>query len=103
MLTTMDYQSWDEKDHRHNDMYISIAKHGEALLGQKVQTVEISPANDLFVTLENNARIEIFSSNGNLQLTDEKEQWFFYKPKDKTYPYLCITNNCVEIESKECL
>ena len=103
LLTTLDYQSWDEKDHRHNDMYISIAKHGEALLGQKVQTVEISPANDLFVTLDNNARIEIFSSNGKLQLTDEIEQWFFYKPKDKAYPYLSITNNCVETESKEYL
>lgn len=92
LLTTQDYQSWNEKDHKHNDMYLNIAKHGESIIGQKVQAVEISPTNDLFITLDNDVRIEIFSSNGNLQLTDEKEQWFFYKPKDKAYPFLSISN-----------
>ena len=96
LLTTQDYHSWDETDHKHNDMYINIAKHGESLIGQTVRAVEISPTNDLFVTLVNDARIEIFSSNGALQLTDEKEQWFFYKPEDQTYPFLSISNTGAE-------
>lgn len=101
LLTTRDYQSWDESNHKHNDMYINIAKHGEALVGQRVTAVEISPVNDLFVTLDNDARIEIFSSNGNLQFTAEKEQWFFYKPKDKAYPFLSISNTGAERERNE--
>ena len=35
LLTTQDYQSWDENDHKHNDMYLNIAKHGATLIGQK--------------------------------------------------------------------
>ena len=101
LLTTQDYQSWDEKDHKHNDMYLNIAKYGETLIGQKAQAVEISPMNDLFVTLDNDVRIEIFNSNGILRLTDEKEQWFFYKPKDETYPFLSIRSTGAEWEQNE--
>ena len=101
LLTTQDYQSWDEKDHKHNDMYLNIAKHGETLIGQKVQSVEVSPINDLFIVLDNDTRIEIYNSEGSHQLSEESEQWFFYKPKDKTYPYWSVTNNGVETGSNE--
>ena len=101
LLTTRDYQSWDEKDHKHNDMYFNIAKHGEALIGQSVRSVEVSKVNDLFIVLENGAQIEIYSGNGRHQLSEESEQWFFYKPKDKAYPYLSVTNNGVETENNE--
>ena len=101
LLTTQDYQSWDEKDHKHNDMYLNIAKHGATLIGQTVRSVEVSKVNDLFITLTNDVKIEILSSNGSLQLSDKNEQWFFYKPKDKTYPYLSVTNNGIETELEE--
>lgn len=101
LLTTQDYQSWDEKDHKHNDMYLNIAKHGATLIGQRVQSVEVSKVNDLFVGLENGVRIEIYSGEGSHQLSEESEQWFFYKPNDKTYPFLSVTNHGAEIESKE--
>ena len=101
LLTTRDYQSWDEKDHKQNDMYLNIAKYGETLIGQKVRSVEVSPINDLFIVLDNDTRIEIYSSDGRHRLSEESEQWFFYKPKDKTYPYWSVTNNGVETESNE--
>ncbi len=101
LLTTQDYQSWDGKDHKHNDMYLNIAKHGATLIGQTVRSVEVSSVNDLFLVLDNGARIEIFSSDGNRRLSEEGEKWFFYKPRDKAYPYLSVTNNGVEIEIKE--
>ena len=101
LLTTQDYQSWDGEDHKHNDMYFNIAKHGATVIGQTVRSVEVSPINDLLVILDNGARIEIFSSEGSHRFSEESEQWFFYKPKDKTYPYLCITNNGIEIQSKD--
>jgi hypothetical protein len=101
LLTTRDYQSWDEKDYKHNDMYLNIAKHGETLIGQKVRSVEVSPINDLFIVLDNDTRIEIYNSEASHQLSEESEQWFFYKPKDKTYPYWSVTNNGVETESNE--
>ena len=101
LLTTQDYQIWDEKDHKHNDMYLNIAKYGETLIGQKVRSVEVSPTNDLFIVLDNDTRIEIYNSEASHQLSEESEQWFFYKPKDKTYPYWSVTNNGVEAESNE--
>ena len=101
LLTTQDYQSWDEKDHKQNDMYLNIAKYGETLIGQEVRSVEVSPINDLFIVLDNDTRIEIYNSEASHQLSEESEQWFFYKPKDKTYPYWSVTNNGVETESNE--
>ena len=101
LLTTQDYQSWDEKDHKHNDMYLNIAKHGATLIGQTVRSVEVSKVNDLFLVLDNGARIEIFSSEGNHRLSEESEQWFFYKPKDRTYPYFSVTNHGAQIGSEE--
>lgn len=101
LLTTQDYQSWDEKDHKHNDMYLNIAKYGESLIGQTVRSVDVSKVNDLFIVLGNDVWIEIYSSEGSHQLSEESEQWFFYKPEDKTYPYISVTNNGVETESNE--
>ena len=101
LLTTRDYQSWDEKDHKNNDMYLNIAKHGETLIGQTVRSVEVSKVNDLFIVLDNDVQIEIYSSEASHQLSEESEQWFFYKPKDKTYPYWSVTNNGVETENNE--
>lgn len=101
LLTTQDYQSWDKKDHKHNDMYLNIAKYGETLIGQTVRSVEVSKVNDLFIVLDNDVQIEIFSSEGSHRLSEESEQWFFYMPKDKTYPYLSVTNNGVKTESNE--
>lgn len=100
LLTTQDYQSWDETDHKHNDMHLNIARHGATLIGQTVRSVEVSSVNDLFLVLGNGARIEIFSSSGNHQLSEEREQWFFYKPQDKAYPYLSVTNHGAETENK---
>ena len=96
LLTTMDYQSWDEKDHKHNDMYLNIAKHGATLIGQTVRSVEVSKVNDLFLVLDNGARIEIFSSEGSHRLSEESEQWFFYKPKDSSYPNMAVYSSGVE-------
>ncbi len=101
LLTSQDYQSWDEKVHKHNDMYLNIAKHGATLIGHTVRSVEVSKVNDLFIDLDNDVQIEIYSSKGSHQLSEESEQWFFYKPKDKAYPYLSVTNNGAEIESQE--
>ena len=101
LLTTRDYQIWDEKDHKYNDMYLNIAKHGATLIGQTVRSVEMTAVNDLFITLTNDVKIEILSSNGSLQLSDKNEQCLFYKPKDKTYQYLCVTNNGIETGLEE--
>ena len=101
LLTTQDYQSWDGKDHKSNDMYLNIAKHGATLIGQTVRSVEVSNVNDLFIVLDNDAKIEIFSSEGRHRLSEESEQWFFYKPRDKAYPYLSVTNKGAKTENKE--
>lgn len=101
LLTTQDYQSWDERDYKHNDMYLSIAEHGKNLIGQTVCSVEISKVNDLFIVLDNDVRIEIYSSEGSHRLSEESEQWFFYKPKDEIYSYLSVTNKGVTRKNME--
>ena len=83
LLTTQDYQSWDQKDHKHNDMYLNIAKYGETLIGQKVRSVEVSPINDLFIVLDNDTRIEIYNSEASHQLSEESEQWFFLSQRTR--------------------
>ena len=90
LLTTQDYQSWDKEDYRHNDMYLNIAKHGAAVIGQRVRSVDVTPTNDLFVVLENDAQIEVFCSQGSHSFSEEEEQWFFYKPKDSSYPNMAV-------------
>ena len=70
LLTTQDYQSWDEKDHKQNDMYLNIAKYGETLIGQKVRSVEVSPINDLFIVLDNDTRIEIYFCEEHFPIQD---------------------------------
>lgn len=90
LLTSLDYQSWDGTDYTHNDMYSNIAAHGGDLIGQTVQSVEISPVHDLLITLSKDARIEILCSAGSRRFSDEAEQWFFYKPKDPEYPFLSV-------------
>ena len=92
LLSTHDYQSWDKQDHTHNDMYLNIANHGPLLIGQAVRFADISPSYDLVIILDNDVRIEIFNSNGDLRFSDDCEQWFFYKPTDTSYPYLRASN-----------
>ena len=102
LFTTQDYQSWDEKESKHNDLYINIADHGGSLIDRTVQSVEVSSVNDLIIVLDNGARIEIFNSNGGqLHFTEWSEQWFFFKPKNESYPYLSVSNGGVEREVKE--
>lgn len=90
LLTSLDYQSWDGTDYAHNDMYTNIAVHGGDLIGQTVQSVEISQVRDLVITLSEGARIEIYCCAGSRRFSDEAEQWFFYKPKDPEYPFLSV-------------
>ncbi len=101
MLTTNDYHSSNDKDYRHNDMYFNIAKFGSELIGRSVINVDVSPINDLFIKLDNEIRIEIFNSSGNLSFSHETEHWFLYKPEDKSFPYISVSSLGVECEFNE--
>lgn len=96
LLTTMDYQSWDEENYTHNDMYLNIADWGEKIIGQQVKNITISPVYDFVVTLNNDVRIEIYNSDGNHRMCEEPMQWCFFKPEDKSYGMLCVWSNRVE-------
>lgn len=96
LVTTDDYQSWDEKESKHNDMWYNVATYGEVIVGGTVQTVEISPVNDLTIILDNDIRIELFNSNGYHHYNEEREQWFFYKPKDEAYPFISVSSKTIE-------
>lgn len=99
LFTTQDYQSWDEKEQKHNDMYVNIGKNAYSLVDHMVERVELSPVNDLVIVLDNQVRIEIFNSNGfRLRFTEQQEQWFLYKPDDQTYPYLSVNNDVARRE-----
>ena len=40
--------------------------------------------------LKNDAQIEVFCSQGSHSFSEEEEQWFFYKPKDSSYPNMAV-------------
>ena len=99
LFTTMDYQSWDEEEYTHNDMYLNIADWGEKIIGQKVCSIDISPIYDLVIVLDNDTQIEIFNSEGKRRMTEEGEQWFFYKPEDESYPFLSVYSKHIHREN----
>jgi len=90
LSTTLDYHSWDEQDHKHNDMYRNVSRYGERIIGGKVRSVELSPVKDLMIDMDNGIRIEVYNSNGGLFFSGEREQWYLFKPEDEEFPAVWV-------------
>ena len=101
LVTTFDYQSWDEKTDTNNDEWYFIEKYKNIIVGGTVKSVKVSPLNDVEIVMDNGIRIELFISNGYCHFDNENEQWMFFKYKDNTYPFITVLNKTVDITTKK--
>ena len=63
IITTMDYNSWDQEESKHNDEWFNTDKFRNQIIGGKVTSISINKSNDLFVEMDNGVRIECYISN----------------------------------------
>ena len=75
LVTTLDYQGWDEIDDKNNDEWYNIHQFKHRLIGNKIERIDLSTVNDLFVYLENGVVIQSFAANGPLHYGCWNEQW----------------------------
>lgn len=82
LLTTFDYQNWDEKIDSNNDERYYLKKFKKDIVGGIVTHVKVTPLKDLILYLDNDIVIEFFISNGYFHFGEENEQWRFMDSKE---------------------
>ncbi|MBD5460624.1 MAG: hypothetical protein HDR26_06740 [Lachnospiraceae bacterium] len=93
LVTTLDYQSWDLKESKHNDEWYNMEKFNSEIINGTVISVEISPYHDLRIGLDNNVVIECLIANAYPHYDDEQEQWVLFEPtKDHSGTFLTVYN-----------
>lgn len=82
LITTRDYESWDGDDSTHNDEWFNLEKYKTEIVGGSVNSVELSPINDLVLKLDNGVIIECLIENAYPHYEEEIEQWVLFEGKD---------------------
>ena len=100
LTTTLDYQNWDGETDTNNDLWYFVEKHKAEIVGGTVETIEISPVNDLMIRLDNGVQIEAFVSNGRRHYGEERDQWMFFRRHDYSYPFITVSSETVDMTVK---
>lgn len=79
VITTIDYQSWDQKDSKNNDEWYNKDKYKDRIIGGKVTNIKINKYKDLLVELDNGVRIECLIANAYPHYEEECEQWLLFE------------------------
>ena len=79
VITTIDYQSWDQTDSKNNDEWYNKDKYKDLIIGGIVTSISINSVNDLFIETDNGVRIECYVANAYPHYDDEKEQWLLFE------------------------
>ena len=98
LVTTFDYQTWDEAESTNNDEWYNMRRFNAEIVGGTVVSVKLSPINDLYITLDNGASIECFVSNSYPHYGDEREQWVLFQHKTAGGQYLTVYNKHAELD-----
>ena len=93
LLTTLDYQNWDEKIDTNNDEWYNLECFKKEIIGGKVVSVKLTKTNDLFVLLDNDVKIEMYNANGYFHFGEENEQWRFMFGE---YDSIVINNKSID-------
>ena len=72
LVTTLDYQSWDQAERFHDE-----------ILGGSVVSVRVSPWHDLCIQLDNGVMIECLVANAWPHYEEALEQWVLFRPAGK--------------------
>ena len=98
LVTTHDYQSWDELDSTHNDEWVNAAAFREHIVGGIVLSVLINEVHDLKIMLDNGILIECIVANSYPHYSDEKEQWLLFEhTNDHSGKFLTAYNKKIEL------
>ncbi len=98
LVTTQDYQNWDEKVDTNNDEWHFVNKFKGDIIGGTVLTLELSSLGDIKILLDNGIRIELYISNGRSHhYGEENEQWVFFKLNDFSHPFVSVYQGSVGI------
>lgn len=79
LITTIDYNSWDESESKNNDEWFNTDKYKDQIIGGIVTNITISKSNDLFLELDNGGRIECYIANAYPHYAEECEQWVLFE------------------------
>jgi hypothetical protein len=98
LLTTLDYQNWDEVEDTNNDEWYNLAQYKDRIVHNKVTGIALAPTNDLTIYLEHDIMIQSFISNGpsHYAYFDEQEQWRFLSDADNLH--IVVTQKSVEFQ-----
>ena len=98
LVTTHDYQSWDEKDSTHNDEWVNAAAFRDKIVGGLVLSVMINDVHDLKIMLDNGIVIECMVANSYPHYSDESEQWLLFEhTDDHSGKFLAAYNKKIEL------
>ena len=98
LLTTLDYQNWDEVDDKNNDEWYNLSLHKNLIINNKVIKAELTNSNDLFIWLENDIQLQIFISNGLPHYIEDSEQWRIFENDGENMPHTVVYSNCIQEE-----
>ncbi len=98
LVTTHDYQSWDELDSTHNDEWVNAAAFRDKIVGGLVLSVLINDVHDLKIMLDNRIVIECMVANSYPHYSDESEQWLLFEhTDDHSGKFLTAYNKQIEL------
>ena len=100
LITTIDYQSWDEKTSENNDEYYNIVKFRDRIIGGTVVSASINKLHDLTVKMDNGVMIECIIANSYPHYEDEEnEQWVLFEhTADHSGKFLTVYNKMVRFD-----
>ncbi|MBQ6231349.1 MAG: hypothetical protein IJJ74_09585 [Eubacterium sp.] len=99
LITTIDYNSWDESESRHNDEWYNTYRYKSQVIGGKVTNISINKFNDLFLELDNGVRIECYIANAYPHYNEECEQWVLFEhTQDHSGRFLTAYNKGISFD-----
>lgn len=101
LVTTLDYQSWDQQESTHNDEWFNVKKFCSKIVDGVVISVTISPCYDLRIELDNHVVIECLIANASPHYQEEREQWvLFESTRDHSGTFLTVYNKSIDFCGK---
>lgn len=97
LVTTLDYQSWDQMESTNNDEWFNMRRFNAEIVGGSVVSVQVSPWHDLVIRLDNDVMIECLVANACPHYGKELEQWVLFESTgDGNGTFLTVYNKMVD-------
>ena len=99
VITTLDYNSWDQINNENNDEWYNKDKYKDLIIGGIVTNISINKSNDLFIETDNGVRIECYVANAYPHYGEECEQWLLFEhTKDHSGRFLIAYNKSLSFD-----